>query len=76
MKPIASNTKTKDNSKWNVHCDTIVLLYVDNYVARLSRICSVRPQWLLEAKIGSYKLYDRSLLTLILNNGWVSDDVS
>ena len=43
---------------------------------RLSKICQVQPQWLLEAKIESFKLYDKSFLTLILKNGWVSDEVS
>ena len=56
---------------------TPLLMYViDDSLAHLSRICSGRPQWLLEAKIDSYKLYDKSMLTLILKNGWVSDDVS
>ena len=45
-------------------------------IARLSKICRVKPQWLLEAKIGAYKLYDKSFLTLVLKSGWVSDDVS
>ena len=53
-----------------------IAIVIDNYVARLSRICSVKPQWLLEAKIDSYKLYDKSILSLIVKNGWVSDEVS
>ena len=36
----------------------------------------IKPKWLLIAKIGSYKLYDKSFLSLILKNQWVSDDVS
>ena len=36
----------------------------------------IKPKWLLEAKIGSYKLYDTSFLSLILKNQRVSDDVS
>ena len=34
-----------------------------------------KSQFLLEAKIGRYKLYDRSFLSLILKHGWVSDEV-
>ena len=33
-------------------------------------------KWLLEAKIASYKLYDKSFLSLVLKKGWVSDDVN
>ena len=33
-------------------------------------------QWLLEAKIDSYKIYDKSILTLYPKNGWVSDEVT
>ena len=33
-------------------------------------------QYLLEAKFSSYKLYDKSLLSLIPKNGWLSDEVS
>ena len=33
-------------------------------------------QYLLKAKISSYKLYDKSLLSLIPKNGWLSDEVS
>lgn len=36
----------------------------------------VAPQYLLEAKIASYKLYDKSLLSLIPKNGWLSDEVA
>ena len=32
-------------------------------------------QYLLEAKISSYKLYDKSLLSLIPTKGWLSDEV-
>ena len=46
-----------------------------SYTERLLRMCQIKPKWLLEAKIGSYKLYDKSFLSLILKNGWVSDDV-
>ena len=46
------------------------------YIDRLLRMCQVKPKWLLEAKIASYKLYDASFLSLILRNGWVKDDVS
>ena len=33
-------------------------------------------QWLLEAKVGPYKLYDISFESLIGKNSWVSDEVS
>ena len=33
-------------------------------------------QYLLEAKIASYKLYDNSLISLIPKHGWLSDEVS
>ena len=68
-------SKTKSSSKWTIHSHTIADV-IDDSLACLSRICSGRPQWLLEAKIDSYKLYDKSMLTLILKNGCVSDDVS
>ena len=35
------------------------------YIDRLLRICQIKPKWLLEAKIGSYKLYDKSFLSLL-----------
>ena len=33
-------------------------------------------QWVVHARIGSYNLYTQSFLSVLLNNGWVSDDVS
>ena len=48
-------SKTKSSSKWTIHSHTIANV-IDDSLACLSRICSVRPQWLLEAKIDSYKL--------------------
>ena len=42
---------------------------------RLARISQTKPQWLLQAKIKSYKLYDYSFLSLIYSTGWVSDEV-
>ena len=33
------------------------------------------PEWLLEAKIGKYKLWDKSIFSLIYKNAWVSDEV-
>ena len=38
-------------------------------------MCQIKPQFLLEAKIQSYKLYDKSFLSLISKNGWVADEV-
>jgi len=34
-----------------------------------------KMQMLLEAKIGSYKIYDNSLLALIADNRWMTDEV-
>ena len=45
------------------------------HTERMQRICSLKPQWLLEAKIGKYKLYDKSFLTLIPKDEWVTDEV-
>jgi len=33
-----------------------------------------KTQMLFEAKIGSYKVYDESILSLIDVNGWVTDE--
>ena len=33
-------------------------------------------RWILEAKIHSYKLYSQSFLSLLMERGWVSDEVS
>ena len=38
-------------------------------------ISQVNSQWLLEAKTKSYKLYDKSFLSLIYNTGWDSDGI-
>ena len=45
-------SKTKSSSKWIIHSHTIANV-IDDSLARLSGICSGRPQWLLEAKIDS-----------------------
>ena len=46
------------------------------HTERLAWISQVKPQWLLEAKIKTYKLYDHSFLSLIRNSGWVADEVA
>jgi len=33
------------------------------------------PEYLLMAKIGKYKLWDKSFLSLIIDGSWVSDEV-
>ena len=38
------------------------------FLERLVKMCQMRPQFLLETKIQSYKLYDKSFLSLILKN--------
>ena len=35
-------SKTSSSSKWTMDYHTIAIV-IDNYVARLSRICSVKP---------------------------------
>lgn len=49
---------------------TLCLLSVD-CILRIKQ----KTQMLLVAKIGSYKIYDNSLLSLIDDNGWVPDEV-
>ena len=46
------------------------------FLERLVKMCQIRPQFLLEAKIQLYKLYDKSFLSLILKNGWIADEVA
>ena len=58
------------------HMTFIISVKYCFYIDRLLRMCQVKPKWLLEAKIASYKLYDTSFLSLIIRNGWVTDDVS
>ena len=36
----------------------------------------VPGSWVLEAKVGKYKLYTRSFLSLLMDKAWVSDEVS
>jgi len=45
-------------------------------IERLTQISQTRAQWLLESKIERYKLYDKSFLSLILKDEWVSDEVT
>ena len=45
------------------------------YLGRLTRILKFPSQYLLEAKVHTYKIYDKSILSLIQENGWVSDEV-
>ena len=33
-------------------------------------------QWVVHARVGSYNLYTQSFLSVLLDNGWVSDEVS
>ena len=33
-------------------------------------------QWVVHARVGSYKLCTQSFLSLLLDNGWISDEVS
>ena len=36
----------------------------------------VPGNWILEAKVGTYKLYTRSFLNLLMDREWISDEVS
>ena len=36
----------------------------------------VPGSWVLEAKVGKYKLYTMSFLSLLMDKAWVSDEVS
>ena len=53
-------------------------LHVMNCVGLERGNCSANAasRWILEAKIHSYKLYTQSFLSLLMENGWVSDEVS
>ena len=44
------------------------------YAGRLTRIME-KTQMLLEAKIGSYKVYDEGIQSLMQIDGWVTDEV-
>ena len=73
------NPPQKENHSYSRKNGTSTGYSVSNNVAidRLLRMCQIKPKWLLEAKIASYKLYDTSFpVSLILKKGWVSDDVS
>ena len=45
-------------------------------VGRKNFAADVPGQWVLEAKISSYKLYTRSFLSLLMEKGWISDEVA
>ena len=36
----------------------------------------VPGNWILKAKVGTYKLYTRSFLNLLMDREWISDEVS
>ena len=54
----------------------LVLLGYMCQAEQLQRIRKIKPQFILEAKVGPYKLFDKSFQSLILKNAWVSDEVS
>ena len=45
-------------------------------VGRQNFAADVPGQWVLEAKISSYKLYTKSFLSLLMEKGWISDEVA
>ena len=50
---------------------------IHNFVGRkkFSANHDVPGNWVLEAKVFSYKLYTKSFLSLLIYNGWISDEV-
>ena len=48
-------------------------LKLDNYLKGMQEF---QAKSLLEAKIGSYKIFDAEIITLISEGGWVADHVS
>ena len=46
--------------------------FIDRQILRLD----APGNWILEAKVASYKLYTRSFLSLLMDKGWIGDEVS
>ena len=46
------------------------------YIGRQFLKMDVPGSWILEAKVETYKLYTRSLLSLLITREWISDEVS
>ena len=46
--------------------------FIDRQILRLD----APGNWILEAKVASYKLYTRSFLSLLMDKGWIADEVS
>ena len=46
------------------------------YIGRQFLKMDAPGSWILEAKVGTYKLYTRSLLSLLIARAWISDEVS
>ena len=46
--------------------------FIDCQILRLD----APGNWILEAKVASYKLYTRSFLSLLMDKGWIADEVS
>ena len=45
------------------------------YIERENSDANSPSRWILQAKIHTYKLYTQSFLSLLMRNGWVSDEV-
>jgi len=45
---------------------------VDHQILRID----IPGNWILEAKVGTYKLYTRSFFSLLMARAWISDEVS
>jgi len=48
---------------------------INSLLVQLNKISQRDPEYLLMAKIGKYKLWDKSFVSLIIDGSWVSDEV-
>ena len=73
MKTIKQIKGTQLNWDCYIHVDLRII-----YFHSEQGNCGVNAsgRWILEAKIHSYKLYTQSFLSLLMSNGWFSDEVS
>lgn len=55
---------------------SIVMKTIQQIIERGNSAVNASCRWILEAKIHSYQLYTQSFLSLLMRNGWVSDEVS
>lgn len=69
--------KPRSSSRKPYTIDVILVYHFTVMISleRVSKICQSKHKWLLEAKIGKYKLYDISIISLARKNEWVADEV-